>query len=318
MTTPTPGVRRMALAVNPSAGKGRARSLGVRTAELLAARGFDVLDVTSESAAEAADRATSAVEAGIDALVVVGGDGMVNIGVNACAGSDTPLGIVAAGTGNDIAASLGLPVHDIEASVEVITTGQVRRIDAVRRVDWSGEGPRWFAGVMCGGFDAVVNERANRWAWPRGKMRYNLAIARELPVFKPLDYVIELDGERWETQAMMVSVGNGTRYGGGMLITPDASYDDGLLDVLVVGPMSVPRLLTVFPKVFSGSHTTHPKVTVRRARHVRLQTHGIIAYADGERFGPLPIEVEVMPASLGVLVPAAAAGTPRADGPVAP
>jgi diacylglycerol kinase (ATP) len=292
----------MALAVNPSAGKGRARALGVRTGELLVAAGYDVLDVTSESAAEAADRAASAVAAGIDALVVVGGDGMVNIGVNACAGTDTPLGIVAAGTGNDIAASLGLPVRDLAACVEVITSGRVRRIDAVRRVDWAGEGPRWFVGVLCGGFDAVVNERANGWAWPRGRMRYNLAIARELPVFRPLDYELELDGERWTTQAMMVSVGNGTRYGGGMLITPDASYDDGLLDVLVVGPLSVPRLLTVFPKVFKGAHTSHPAVTVRRARRVRLSTQGIVAYADGERFGPLPIEVEVVPASLSVIV----------------
>ncbi len=306
-THPAPGQRRVALAVNPSAGKGRARALGVRTGELLVAAGYDVLDVTSETAREAADRATSAVAAGIDALVVVGGDGMVNVGVNACAGTETPLGIVAAGTGNDIAASLGLPIRDIPASARVITEGVVRRIDAVRRVDHDGTGPQWFAGVMCGGFDAVVNERANGWAWPRGKMRYNLAIARELPLFRPLKYELELDGETWVTEAMLVSLGNGPRYGGGMLITPDASYDDGLLDVLVVGPMSVPRLLTVFPKVFSGSHVTHPSVTIRRARRVRLSTPGIVAYADGERFGPLPLEVEVVPHSLSVLVPAVVA-----------
>lgn len=274
------------------------------SAERLVRAGFDVLDVTSETAREAADRATSAVASGIAALVVVGGDGMVNIGVNACAGTSTPLGVVAAGTGNDIAASLGLPVHDIAAAVQIVTAGCTRRIDAVRRVDWDGEGPQWFAGVLCGGFDAVVNERANGWAWPRGKMRYNLAIARELPVFRPLKYELELDGESWVTEAMLVALGNGTRYGGGMHITPDASYDDGLLDVLVVGPMSVSRLLTVFPKVFSGSHVRHPAVTVRRARHVRLQTDDIVAYADGERFGPLPLEVEVVPHSLSVLVSA--------------
>jgi diacylglycerol kinase (ATP) len=181
----------------------------------------------------------------------------------------------------------------------------VRRIDAVRRVDWDGQGPQWFVGVLCGGFDAVVNERANGWAWQRGKMRYNLAIARELPLFRPLKYELELDGESWVTEAMLVAVGNGPRYGGGMLITPDASYDDGLLDVLVVGPMSVPRLLTVFPKVFSGRHVSHPAVTIRRARRVRLSTESIVAYADGERFGALPLEVEVVPGCLGVLVPSA-------------
>ncbi len=303
MSSPQTGRRRVAIAVNPSAGKGRARALGLATGERLVHAGLDVLDVTGESAREAADRAASAVASGIDALVVVGGDGMVNIGVHACAGTDIPLGVVPAGTGNDIAASLGLPLHDPGRAVDVVIAGATRRIDAVRRVDWAGIGPQWFAGVMCGGFDAVVNERANGWAWPRGRMRYNLAIARELPVFKPLKYELELDGELWVTEAMLVALGNGTRYGGGMRITPDASYDDGLLDVLVVGPMSVPRLLTVFPKVFSGSHVTHPAVTIRRARRVRLQTDAIVAYADGERFGPLPVEVEVAPMSLSVLVP---------------
>lgn len=304
MSSSQAGRRRIAIAVNPSAGKGRARALGVATGERLVQGGFDVLDVTGETAREAADRAASAVASGVDALVVVGGDGMVNIGVNACAGTDTPLGVVAAGTGNDIAASLGLPLHDIARAVDVVLAGATRRIDAVRRVDWAGDGPQWFAGVLCGGFDAVVNERANGWAWPRGRMRYNLAIARELPVFKPLKYELELDGETWVTEAMLVALGNGTRYGGGMRITPDARYDDGLLDVLVVGPMSLPRLLTVFPKVFSGSHVTHPAVTIRRARKVRLQTDAIVAYADGERFGPMPVEVEVAPMSLSVLVPA--------------
>ena len=161
--------------------------------------------------------------------------------------------------------------------------------------------------MLCGGFDAVVNERANGWAWPRGKMRYNLAIARELPLFKPLKYEIELDGELWNTEAMLVALGNGPSYGGGMHITPDADYDDGLLDVLVVGPISVLELLKVFPKVFKGTHTSHPAVTIKRARRVKLNTDGIVAYADGERFGPLPMELEVVPRSLRVLVPSAVA-----------
>lgn len=263
--------------------------------------GFDILDVTSESAAEATDRAISAVASGIAALVVVGGDGMVNLGVNACAGTSTPLGIVAAGTGNDIASSLGLPAHDVVVAAQIVATGRTRRIDAVRRLV-PGETPQWFVGVLCGGFDAVVNERANGWAWPRGKMRYNLAIARELPLFRPLPYELELDGEVWRTDAMLVAIGNGTSYGGGMHITPDAQLDDGLLDVLVVGPMSIPRLLTVFPKVFTGEHINHPAVTVRRARRVRISTPGVVAYADGERFGALPLEVEVVPGALNVLV----------------
>ncbi len=294
--------RTIALVVNPTSGQGRGRALGARTAELLAAAGHDVVDLSAPTADAALQRCTAAVAEGLDTLVVVGGDGMVHLGVNAVAASVTALAVVAAGTGNDNARSLGLPLLDAPAAVDIVLRGHRRRIDAARQVR-PGEPDRWFVGVLCGGFDAVVNERANSWTWPRGRMRYNLAIARELPLFRPLPYEIELDGEVWTTQAMLVAVGNGPAYGGGMLITPDASYDDGLLDVLVVGPMSVPRLLTVFPKVFSGRHVTHPSVTIRRARHVRLATPGIVAYADGERFGPMPVDVELVPGALEVLVP---------------
>ena len=295
--------RRIAIAVNPTSGGGRGRQLGAEVAERLATGGSEIVDLTSENAAEALDRARSAVASGLDALVVVGGDGMVNLGVNAVAGTDVPLGVVAAGTGNDVATTLGLPLRDAAAAAAVVEAGRVRRIDAVRGTSVGGA-PRWFVGVLCGGFDAVVNERANGWSWPRGRMRYNLAIARELPVFRPLPYEIELDGETWRTDAVLVAVGNGTSYGGGMRITPDASYDDGLLDVLVAGPLSVPALVRVFPRVFDGSHIDHPAVTVRRARRVRLSTPGVVAYADGERFGELPVDLEVVPGALGVLVPA--------------
>jgi len=303
--------RRVAIAVNPTSGRGRGRRCAAEVAARLLATGCELVDAGGESAAEALDRARSAVASGVDALVVVGGDGMVHLGVNAVAGTDVPLGVVPAGTGNDVATTLGLPVRDPAAAADVVTAGlrpgaapaRVRRIDAVRGTSAGGGPPRWFAGVLCGGFDAVVNERANGWAWPRGRMRYNLAIARELPVFRPLPYEIELDGETWRTEAVLVAVGNGTSYGGGMRITPDASLDDGLVDVLVAGPLSKAALVRVFPRVFHGSHVHHPAVTVRRARRVRLSTAGVVAYADGERFGELPVELEVVPGALRVLVP---------------
>jgi diacylglycerol kinase (ATP) len=264
-----------------------------------------VVDVTGPDAPTSAGLTSSAVAAGVDAVVVVGGDGMINLGANACAGTATPLGVVAAGSGNDIAASLGLPVHDVEAAVDIVLAGlggTVRRIDAVRRTT-PGDGTTWFVGVLCGGFDAKVNHRANSWSWPRGRMRYNLATARELPVFRPLPYELELDGQTWSTDAVLVALGNGTRYGGGMRITPEASYQDGLLDVLVVSRVSVLELLRVFPKVFKGTHLGHPAVTVRRARTVRLYTPDLVCYADGEPFGRLPVEVSVVPEALTVLAP---------------
>ncbi|HSF97918.1 MAG TPA: sphingosine kinase, partial [Ornithinibacter sp.] len=149
--------------------------------------------------------------------------------------------------------------------------------------------------------DAVVNERANQLRWPKGPMRYNLAILRELPVFRAIPYGLVLDGQRIDTEAMLVAVGNGPAYGGGMRVTPGASFDDGLLDVLILGKISTLQFLRVFPKVFKGSHVSHPAVQILQARTVRLEASGIVSYADGERFAPLPMTMEVVPGALTVL-----------------
>lgn len=288
------------LVVNPTAGHNRGARLGIEVAARLRGAGHQVSDLSDETALAARDRALGAMAQGIDVLVVVGGDGMAHLGVNLVAGTDTPLAVVAAGTGNDFARSLGLPMHDPIAAADLVTTGRVRTIDAVRHRDPHGA-VRWYGGILGAGFDSLVNERANAWSWPRGRMRYNLAVARELPLFKPIPYTITVDGERKETRAMLVAVGNTQSYGGGMMVTPDAVVDDGLLDVLVVHEISIPEFLRVFPRVFNGSHLGHPAVEVVRGRAVTLQAEGIVAYADGERFAPLPVTVEAVPGALHVL-----------------
>jgi len=210
------------------------------------------------------------------------------------------LGVIAAGTGNDIARELGLPVRDAAASVQRILSGSTRQVDAARHTTATGE-QKWFLGVLAAGFDAVVNERANQLTWPKGPMRYNLAILRELPVFRAIPYTLVLDGERIDTEAMLVAVGNGPAYGGGMRVTPGASFDDGLLDVLILRKISTFEFLRVFPRVFKGTHVSHPAVQIRRARTVSLEAEGIVSYADGERFAPLPMSMEVVPGALTVL-----------------
>lgn len=296
---------RYGLVVNPTSGKGRGADAGRIVAERLGRLGHEVLDLTRSSGSGALAAAKAAVAGHeLDALVVVGGDGMAHLGVNAVAGSDVPLGLVAAGTGNDLAQELGLPVHDPVAATDQIVAGAMRRIDAVR-TEGPGD-PRWFVGVLAAGFDAVVNERANGWRWPRGQSRYTLATLRELPVFRPIRYAVTLDGERRELAAMLVAVGNTAAYGGGMRITPDAELDDGLLDVLFLHEVSTWTLLRVFPRVFSGRHISHPRVEVVRARTVTLEATGVVAYADGERFGPLPLSLAVVPGAVTMLVAPAA------------
>ena len=292
---------RVGLVINPTAGKNTGARIGREAASLLAAAGHEVVDLSAMDGAHALARGRAAIlERSVDVVVVAGGDGMVHLGVNLVAGTDVPLGIIAAGTGNDNARELGLPVRDAAKAVERITRGATRRIDAIRLETAQGEA-RWFVGVLAAGFDAVVNERANGWRWPKGQMRYNLAIARELGVFRPIPYVVEIDGTRHETKAMLVAVANGPAYGGGMKVVPEASYDDGMLDVLILHEVSIPTLLRVFPKVFKGEHVSHPAVEILRGRHVRLEARGIVSYADGERFEPLPLDCEVVPGAVTVL-----------------
>jgi diacylglycerol kinase (ATP) len=296
------------LAVNPTAGKGRGARAGAIVASRLAADRVPVRAVTGTSGPDLSERAREALAEGGRALVVVGGDGMVHLGTNLVAGTEIPLGIVPAGTGNDVAREFGLILGDPDAAardvVRAIQAGSVRVVDAARCPAVTGpspEGDRWFAGVLGAGFDAIVNERANGWRWPRGHLRYDLAILRELPVLRPREYRLVLDGQCWETAALMVAIGNGTAYGGGMHVCPDAVMDDGLLDVIVVRPLSRTAFVRLYPKVYAGTHVSDPRVEVRRARRVEVASPGIVAYADGERLGPLPIVAEAVPGALHVL-----------------
>ncbi|HEU0183150.1 MAG TPA: YegS/Rv2252/BmrU family lipid kinase [Agromyces mariniharenae] len=297
----TAAPRRLLVAVNPAASFGRNRTVGPAVVERLVHAGYEV-SMLREANFELLRRETeSAFEQGTDALVVVGGDGMVSLGVNLVAQTGVPLGIVAAGTGNDLARGLGLPYDDPAAATDALLAAlerPTRTIDA--GVIRHGELRTWFACVVSTGFDAVVNERANRMTRPRGPSRYTLALLGELATFRPRTYTITIDGVRREQKAMLVSVANNSSLGGGMRIVPHAELADGLLDVFIVHPLSRAALLAVFPKVFRGEHTDHPAVEFVQGSRITIEADDIVAYADGERIGPLPIDVEVVPGALSV------------------
>jgi len=299
---PTHSAQKIALAINPTASFGRHGLAGDEAAACLRAGGCDVVVLEAGSYDDLRTLVDEALTSGVSALVVVGGDGMVHLGVNALAGKDIPLGIVPAGTGNDVARLLGLPLTDTKAACDRLLAAMVsggRKIDAGRVT--AGGRSTYFAGVLSAGFDAAVNERANSWRWPKGKSRYNLAMLRELGSFRRLEYTVTADGEEWRQPALLISVANGQSIGGGMRITPDALPDDGWLDLFMVKPLSRLNFLAVFPKVFAGKHLGHPAVEIRRVRKVRLEAKGVVAYADGERVGRLPVEVQVVPGGLRVL-----------------
>ena len=290
---------RFSLVVNPTSGKGRAAAAAdIATAGQTAA-GHTVDRLVGVDGADAERLCRVAVANNVDALVAVGGDGMAHLALQACADTATALGIIPTGTGNDLATALGLPMGDPAKSTALLVQGAVRTIDAVQC------GDAWWACVLGTGFDAAVNDRANRMRWPRGRRRYDLAILAELRSYRPGHFVLDIDGMREEVDAMLVALGNAPSYGGGMKVCPGAALDDGLLDVVVVGPLTRRRFLRLFPRVFAGTHVTDPSVTVYRGREVRLDGTAT-AYADGEPMGRLPLTSTVQPGALRVIgVPAA-------------
>ncbi|QYJ05063.1 hypothetical protein KUV85_05095 [Nocardioides panacisoli] len=287
--------REIAVLTNPAAGRGRAARVRDAALPRLHGAGWRTRELQGRDADEAGDLARDALARGADALVVCGGDGLVNIGLQAVAGTDVPLGLLPAGTGNDVARYLGLPRDDTPAAVQRLLAWRPRPMDLARC------GDRYFATVLAAGFDAVVNERANAMPWPRGQMRYNLATLAELRTFRPRSYLIDVDGEVSRLDAVLVAVGNGPSYGGGLRIAHGAVIDDGLLDVVVMGPVSRPDLLRTYPQLFSGGHVHHPAFRRIRGRTVTVAAPGVVGYADGERWGPLPLTVHSVPDAVQVL-----------------
>ncbi|MET9154629.1 diacylglycerol kinase [Streptomyces griseoflavus] len=290
------------LFVNPTAGRGRGARAALPAASALRDAGFSVRTVVGDDPRDALARARAAIDEGTGALIAVGGDGMANLALQAVVGTGTPFGLVAAGTGNDFARALGMPLREPAAAGRMIA--DALRCGRVRDIDLGRIGGHWFGAVLASGFDSRVNDRGNRMRLPLGRLKYDVAMVAELAAFRPLPYRITLDGgEVREVEATLVAVGNGPSYGGGMRICPGADLTDGLLDVTVVGRCSRATLLRVFPRVYGGTHVGHPAVTVLRAASVELAAEGVTGYADGEPVGPLPLTARCVPGALRVVGP---------------
>jgi diacylglycerol kinase (ATP) len=282
-----------ALVINPVAGQGKGTTVGTYVAGWLTQRKIPYALITGQSSNSLADQLGNFLEksSDCDGVIAVGGDGLLHLVLQKVVPAQVPLALIPAGTGNDFVRTLGWSLESFDEHLSFVTSTQPTPID-LGLVD--GE---WFGAILSTGFDSVVNEKANTLNWPKGPMKYNAAIAIELPRFKPRHYEIFLDDQRISTDAMLIAVSNGRSYGGGMLVCPDANISDGLFDVMILRPVSKVEFLKVFPRVFAGTHLSHPAVEVLRSRTVRIESKAI-AYADGERIGQLPISAECIRGAL--------------------
>lgn len=279
-----------ALVINPISGAGRGATVGAYVAGFLSQRGIQYSIVTGNSAVSLAKNLEGFITNYPDCqgVIAVGGDGLAHVTLQKTTPAQIPLAVIPAGTGNDFARTLGCSDGNLDQYLEIILSRPPTTID-LGLVD--GE---WFGAILSTGFDSIVNEKANAMVWPKGAMKYNAAILIELPRFKPRHYEITLDDRTISTQAMLIAVSNGRSYGGGMLVCPAADVNDGLFDVMVLHPISKLEFLKVFPRVFKGTHVSHPAVEIVRSKRVTIVADAV-AYADGERIGSLPVGAECIP-----------------------
>ncbi|KRA22292.1 diacylglycerol kinase [Microbacterium sp. Root61] len=295
------------LLVNPAARSGAHTHAAPQAAERLREHGVRTAIVSGGSAEESTDLLRAAIGLGTDAVVVAGGDGTVHLAIQELAGTGIPLGIIPAGTGNDMASAVGLKELDVLAAADTVAAGRTRQIDLARVTRQDGTTAH-FGSVLASGFDSRVNDRANAMRWPRGGSRYNIAILIEFLTLRGIPYEIDMvlaDGTpaRVVGDLIMATVGNGSSYGGGIPICPDADPSDGLLDVTLVRPAGRLRLLRLLPRVYKGTHTTIDEVSTYRVRSIRLSAPGVTAYADGDPIGALPLAIEIDPGALTLFTP---------------
>jgi diacylglycerol kinase (ATP) len=296
-------IREIALLVNPVAGHGTASAAAERARARFASLGVKVRDLVGTDASGSRELAGQAVADGVDALVVVGGDGMIHLALPAVVGSGTPLGVIPAGTGNDQAREYGWPRTAPEHAAEVIAAGRRRVVDVGVAVTADGR-ESLFGSVLAAGFDSLVSDRTNRMRWPHGRARYNVAMLAEFVNLRPLPFVLTFaDGRIVERDLLLVAAGNTRSYGGGMRICPGADPGDGLLDVTIGGAAPRRAVLRQLPQVYKGKHIERDQVEVVRTTGLRIESPGITAYADGEYLGPLPVDVSLRPNALTLLVP---------------
>ena len=293
--------------VNPAAGNG---ATGKRWPEL--AHRANMLGLTgetlfSERPGHLIELARGAVDGGATLVIAAGGDGTLNEVVNGIAGRDVELATIPLGTGMDFGRTYGIPKR-FDDAVRVALDGATRTIDAgrVRYRTWDGEdAERWFANVGSVGMSGAVAQRANGMSKALGgKATFFYALTRVFLEWENTEVTVTLDDGERRGRMHDVVVANGVWHGGGMKLAPDASPDDGLFDVVLIGDVGKVDFLTTAPKIYRGRHVAHAKVDVLRSKRVAVDSDERLPIeVEGEQVGTTPAVFEVVPGALRLRVP---------------
>ncbi|MFN2611974.1 MAG: diacylglycerol kinase family protein [Solirubrobacterales bacterium] len=284
------------LIVNPSSGGGRAADLLDEVERELDKRHMVFRVVKSRNLEHGAEEARVAAGAG-EVPVVISGDGLIGAVGGALARTETPMGVIPGGRGNDFARVTGIPTSIPEA-ISVLRRGEERRIDV-------GEvNGRRFLCIASAGFDSECNRLANDVKLIRGNLVYAYAALRTLITWRAAAFTVTVDGVPHRHRGYSVAVANGGAYGGGMLMAPDAELDDGLFDIVLTGEVGKLRFVANLPKVFKGTHVRDDEVSVLRGSRVEIRSNRPFeVYADGEPLTQLPATLRVLRGALRLIAP---------------
>lgn len=296
--------------VNPVAGAGRTRREWPRIMGLFKVSGLRFEHDITEAPGHAIELAKTAAKNGYETVVSVGGDGTVNEVVNGLYASgnigETALGIVSTGTGSDYIRTVGIP-RRYEDACRCLLQPKKRTVDlgVVEYTDNGNRVERLFVNFAGFGFDAEIVRRTTRQFKTLGSLpSYLMGLLATLVSYRNKDISLKLDGELLEKRVCAVIMNNGRYGGGGMFAAPGADLADGWLDVLIIGDMSKPDLLRSLPRIYKGTHLTHPKVTMKRARDIEVSPRSgrIELQADGELLGEVPARFRILPSALNVII----------------
>jgi diacylglycerol kinase (ATP) len=307
--SPPSPLTRVAFLVNPASGNGVTGRRWPELARRAAALGLGGETLLSERSGHLTELAEDAARSGASLVVAVGGDGTLNEVVNGLMRADRKpeLAIIPLGTGMDFVRTYRIPTR-FEDAVRTALTGGTRQID-VGRVSyrtWSGEAAeRYVANVGSVGMSAAVAQRANGMSKALGgRTTFFYALVRVFLAWRNTLVHVDLDGEERSGRMHDVVVANGRYHGGAMMLAPEARPDDGLFDVLLIGDVNKLDFVTTAPKLYRGTHLSHPKVDLVRARTVTVDApERLPIELDGEQVGTTPVRFEVVPSALTVRVP---------------